>query len=133
MRGHAERDGEHEDAVHNERIEDVHRGNVVYAVGGKEEKAPAAANRDAAKELVAFALFDKNSAAEEHGSDGEDNERFSAGAEVLRHEHAEQRDADYGHENAELGEPVGAERFFDSGKSFDALFASGFRRGCAQR
>ena len=53
----AERDGQHEDAVQHQRIEDAHGGDMLDAVSAEKEQPPAPANSTAAQEAVAFALF----------------------------------------------------------------------------
>jgi hypothetical protein len=54
----------------------------VNAEGAEEKQRPTSANRHAAQELVAVALFQQNAAAEKYDGNSVNDERFAGGSEV---------------------------------------------------
>jgi len=104
----------------------------VNAERAEEKQRPAAANGDAAKRLVAMALFEEDAAAEKRERHGIQDEGFSGWAEILKGELAEQSQADHGHDHAEDGEPTGAERFLDGGDGYLLLLKGWRGRGNAK-
>ena len=132
MRGHAECDGEHEDAVQDERIEDAHCGHVMDGIGAEKKKRPAATDHGASKETEAFLFLEIDAAAQKTNGYRETDERFPCGAEVEHSLNAEICDADDEQSNTDFVEPVCAKRFFDAGDFLHALLKSWLGRGNAK-
>jgi hypothetical protein len=101
---------------------------VIDTEGAEEEQSPAAADAEAADESVPLALFNKDAGGEQHETDGVNQQGFAGGAEVLQRELAKKGKPDHRHDDAENGEPAGAQQLFDGRNGFRRLDVSRLRR-----